>query len=63
MQTITKAVLAVGLFACVVLSTLQAAAKKPQGPACTISNGACVSVSCTGECGPLPPAPCACIRN
>ncbi len=45
MQTITRAVLAVGLFACVVVSAVQAKSKPPL-PACTISNGACVSVNC-----------------
>jgi hypothetical protein len=62
MQTITRAVLTMGLFACVVLSAVQAVAHKPQGPACTISNGACVSVSCTGECGPAFPATCTCLH-
>ena len=64
MQTITKAVLAVGLFACVVMSAVQtmSAKPKPTGPACTISNGACVSVNCSGECGPIFPQTCACIN-
>jgi hypothetical protein len=64
MQTITRAILVVGLFACVVMSVVQATAKKPpKGPACSIINGACVTGSCTGECGPLPPAACTCIGN
>lgn len=64
MQTITKAVLAAGLFACVVLSALQATAKKPpQGPACSIINGACVTLNCAGGCGPLFPATCTCVGN
>jgi hypothetical protein len=62
MQTITRAVLAVGLFACVVVSAVQATSHKPQGTTCEIVNGACVSVNCTGECGPIFPDPCACIR-
>jgi hypothetical protein len=60
MQTITRAVLAVGLFACVVVSAVQAKSKPPL-PACTISNGACVSVNCP-ECGPAFPATCTCLR-
>ena len=64
MQTITRVVLAAGLLACVVLSALQATAKKPpKGPACSIINGACVTVNCAGECGPLPPASCTCVGN
>ena len=63
MQTITRAVLTLGLFACVVMSAVQAVAKKPpKGPACSIVNGACVSVSCTGECGPAFPATCTCLH-
>jgi len=62
MQTITRAVLTMGLFACVVLSAVQALAHKPQGPACEIINGACVSVTCTGECAPIFPDPCACLH-
>ena len=62
MQTITRAVLAVGLLACVVMSAVQAmGTKPPKGPACAIVNGACVSVSCT-ECGPAFPATCTCLR-
>jgi hypothetical protein len=62
MQPITRAVLTAGLFACVVMSALQAMASKPtKGPACAIINGACVSVSCT-ECGPAFPATCTCLR-
>lgn len=64
MQTITRAVLTAGLLACVVTSALQAmASKPPKGGACSIINGACVSLGCAGECGPLFPATCACIRN
>ena len=63
MQTITRIVLAIGLFACVVASAVQAtAAKKPRGSACAVVNGACVSMGCT-ECGPIFPDPCACIGN
>ena len=62
LQTITKAVLAVSLFTCVVVS-MQAAADKPSGGAsCQVVNNACVSVKCGGECGPLFPAHCAWIR-
>lgn len=61
MQTITKAVLAVSLFTCVVVS-MQAASSKPKGAACSVVNGACVSVNCGGECGPIFPQLCACIR-
>jgi hypothetical protein len=63
MQTITRAVLAVGLFACVVVSAMQAMANKPpHGGACAISNGACVSLGCTGECAPAFPATCTCLH-
>jgi predicted cobalt transporter CbtA len=62
MRTISRAVIAIGLFACVVLSAVQAMATKPQRPACEISNGTCVTVSCDGECAPVFPDPCACIR-
>jgi len=62
MQTITKAVLAVGLFACVVVSAVQARPAKPGGAACMISNGACVSLRCTGECVPAFPAHCTCLH-
>ena len=62
MQIITKAVLAVSLFTCVIVS-MQAASNKPTGGgACQVVNGACVSVKCGGECGPLFPATCQCIR-
>jgi hypothetical protein len=64
MQTMTRAVLTAGLLACVVMSALQAMASKPRkGPACSIVNGACVSLGCNGECGPLFPATCTCIGN
>jgi len=63
MQTIIRAVLAAGLFACVVASTVQNMSAKTQGPACSVINGACVTGSCTGECGPLFPSKCSCIRN
>jgi hypothetical protein len=62
MQTTTRAVLTMGLFACLVMSAVQALAHKPQGPACEIINGACVSGSCTGECGPAFPATCTCLH-
>lgn len=63
MQTITRAVLAAGLFACLVVSAMQASSDKPKGgPACQIINGACVSGSCTGECGPAFPATCTCLH-
>ncbi len=62
MQTITRTVLVAGLFACVVMSAVQAMASKPRGAACEIINGACVSVSCTGECAPVFPATCECIH-
>jgi hypothetical protein len=62
MQNITKAVITMALFACVVMSTVQALAHKPQGAACEVINGACVSVNCSGECSPIFPDPCACIR-
>ena len=62
MQTITKAVLAVSLFTCVVVSMQAASAKPSGGGACQVVNGACVSVKCGGECGPLFPAKCQCIR-
>lgn len=63
MQTMTRAVLAVGLLACVLMSAVQVAAKKPPQAACAVINGACVTGSCNGECGPLFPATCACIHN
>ena len=63
MQTITRAVLVAGLFACMLMSAIQAMAdKKPRGPACEVINGTCVSVSCTGECGPIFPDLCACLH-
>jgi hypothetical protein len=62
MQPITKAVLTMGLFACVVMSSVQALAHKPKGSTCEIVNGACVSVDCSGECGAVFPDTCACIR-
>ena len=61
MQTITRAILAVGLFACVLVSAVQAMAHKPPRPACAISNGACVSVGCA-ECGPAFPSTCTCLN-
>ena len=64
MQTIIKAVLAAGLFACVVVSAVQTMSAKPRkGPACSIVNGACVTLNCPSGCGPLPPATCTCIGN
>ena len=62
MQTITRAVLVAGLFACLVMSAVQAMASKPKGSTCEVINGACVSVNCSGECAPIFPDPCACIR-
>ena len=62
MQTITRAVLAIGLFTCVVASMQAASAKPGGGGACAIVNGACVSMKCTGECAPVFPAPCQCIH-
>jgi len=62
MQTITKAVLAVSLFTCVVVSMQAASAKPSGGAACQIVSGACVSVHCGGECGPAFPAHCTCLR-
>ena len=63
MQTMVRAVIAAGLFACVVLSALQATAKKPPGQRCSIINGACVTLNCPGGCGPLFPATCTCVGN
>jgi len=62
MQKITKAVITMGVFACVVLGAVQALAHKPSGGTCEIVNGACVSVNCSGECGAVFPDTCACIR-
>jgi predicted cobalt transporter CbtA len=62
MQTITRAAVITGLFACVVMSAVQAMASKPKGGTCEIFNGACVSMNCTGECAPIFPDPCACIH-
>lgn len=62
MQIVTRAVLAVGLFACVIVSGVQTMSAKTQGPACSVINGACVTVSCTGECGPVFPSKCSCIH-
>jgi len=62
MQTTTRAVFTLGLFVCVVMSAMQATASKPKGTTCEIVNGACVSVNCSGECAPIFPEPCACIR-
>ena len=64
MQTLTRAVLAAGLFVCVALSAVQA--KKtppPPGPSCQTINGTCVNVSCIGECGPAFPSRCTCLGN
>lgn len=63
MQTITRAVLALGLFTCVVVSAVQAASNKPpKGMTCEIVNGACVSVNCS-DCGPIFPDTCACLTR
>ena len=62
MQTMTKVLLIAGMFACLVISTVQANASKPKGATCEVINGACVSVNCSGECGPVFPDTCACIR-
>lgn len=63
MQTIAKVALAVALLASVMMSAGQVMAKKPGGGGtCQIQNGACVSVGCTGECGPVFPATCQCIH-
>ena len=64
MQTIAKALLAVGLFTCVIVSALQAmAAPSKTGVACQTINGACVTVNCRGECGPAFPSRCTCLGN
>ncbi len=62
MQTITRAGLVAGLFACMVMSAVQAMASKPKGIACEVVNGTCVSMNCSGECEPVFPDPCACIH-
>jgi hypothetical protein len=63
MQTITRAVLAVGLFACVVVSAMQAMSEPSAAHgACQRTNGTCVSLSCTGECGPAFPSLCTCLH-
>ena len=63
MQTIAKAVLAVGLFTCVVVSAVQATAVPSAARVlCLRTNGACVSVNCAGECGPVFPSRCTCIN-
>ena len=62
MQNTTRAVLTMGLFACLIMSAVQAMAHKPKGSTCEIVNGACVSVDCSGECGAVFPQTCACIR-
>jgi len=62
MQNTTRAVLTMGLFACLVMSAVQAMAHKPRGTTCEVVNGACVSVNCSGECAPVFPQPCACIN-
>lgn len=62
MQILMRVVLAVGLFACVVASAVQAtAAKRHNGPGCEVVNGACVSVNCL-ECGPAFPSTCTCLQ-
>ena len=61
-QTTTKAVLTVGMLATLVLGAVQALSAKTKGPACEISNGPCVTVSCRGECAPVFPSPCSCIN-
>ena len=62
MQNTTRAVLTMGLFACLIMSAVQAMAHKPRGTTCEVVNGACVSVNCSGECAPVFPQPCACIN-
>jgi len=62
MQTTTRAVLTMGLFACLIMSAVQALAHKPRGTTCEIVNGACVSVDCSGECGAIFPQTCACLN-
>jgi len=62
MQNTTRAVLTMGLFACLIMSAVQAMAHKPKGTTCEVVNGACVSVNCSGECAPVFPQPCACIN-
>jgi hypothetical protein len=62
MQNTTRAVLTMGLFACLIMSAVQAMAHKPKGTTCEVVNGACVSVNCSGECGPIFPQTCACIN-
>jgi hypothetical protein len=61
MQTITRAILTAGLFACVVISAMQAMAKPSKGGSCAVVNGTCVSLGCS-ECGPAFPARCTCLR-
>ena len=62
MQNTTRAVLTMGLFACLIMSAVQAMAHKPKGTTCEVVNGACVSVNCSGECGPIFPQTCACLN-
>jgi hypothetical protein len=63
MQTITKAVLAAGLFACVLVSAVQAmSAPSKSRVLCQTVNGTCVTVNCRGECGPVFPSRCTCIN-
>jgi hypothetical protein len=62
MQTITRVVLAVGLFACVVVSGMQAMTATARAPACIRTNGTCVTGSCRGECGPAFPSTCTCLN-
>ena len=46
------AVLTVGMLATLVLGAVRALSAKTKGPACEISNGTCVTVSCRDECAP-----------
>jgi hypothetical protein len=63
MQTIARAVLAVGLFTCLVVSAVQAmSAPSAARVLCQTINGACVTVNCRGECGPVFPSHCTCIN-
>jgi len=60
MHTIAKAVLALGLFTCLVMSTVQAMSIPPL-PVCLHRPGVCINYTCNGECVSVRSS-CACRR-
>jgi hypothetical protein len=59
MQTIIKSMLAVGLFACVVISAVQRPNPSRLLFRCLpVSHGACLEITCTGVCSTA----CGCVK-